>query len=493
TYPVPFEDFVDRARDRLGYVWCCLDSARSRSVLQTELPSVIANGGTADSAWTFSLHEYDRPNGACLQDLYPEIPARPLDSIQEVVAHLGIDPEAARQLIRPNRPVDWRLLAGVIARENNFAKRQQLLQLGGRRLQEVVAGVCATMKPAPQAPAATISFVALMPSIAMVADLLKRRLYGWHPTEDDPNLFYFDTFLAPSRGRAMKAVAGRRCLCRMPHYRGAFAMRQALRAPHLGRIFEAPAEEPTPPPPPSAQGEKAAGKARGAAAPRNPPPARDAVGNGPPGAAAVNSRIGVAALRTGARLLWLAALAVHLASFAANGLAIGALLDPSNPLKAAWQPLQLVKAAASADSGWASWLAYSGMCLVPIVIQWMGLLFAVAMVAGGGRAYARTVPPNEDNCGLRWARRLLRFFGVTAVPAHWLGAATWLTITARCVAPLLWRLGCFACILIPVTGILAVTGLVHTTLLPGRFVRGLVGQRERKPPSMRQARRVVRR
>ena len=236
-----------------------------------------------------------------------------------------------------------------------------------------------------------------------------------------------------------------------------------------------------------------ADKARGPAVQMTPPFARDHVRRGPPGAAAVKSRIGVAAFRTGARLLWLVALAVHLASFTASGLAIGAFLDPKNPLAAASRPLQLVGAAARAHPDGVSWLTYSGMSLVPVVIQWVALLLAVTMVGRGVRAYGRTVPPNADSRGLRWARRLPRFFGVTAVPAYWFGALTWLTITVRCLVPSLERLGCFPCALMPAGVFLIVTGLVQVTLLPGRLVRGLVGRWEQGTPVTGRAARAVRR
>ena len=75
----------------------------------------------------------------------------------------------------------------------------------------------------------------------MVADLVKRRVYGWRPTDESPNAYYLDAFRHPARWRAIRVLAARDCFCQSERYRKAFDSRQLLRGPHLERHFAAPA------------------------------------------------------------------------------------------------------------------------------------------------------------------------------------------------------------------------------------------------------------
>lgn len=236
-YPMQYEKFVNESRERLGYVWCSLDSAKARRDLLLELPSVVCNGGTDASQWMFSLHEYGNWGNACMRDLYAEQRTECFDPAQALAQRLGMTIEQVHRWSLSGQPLDIKTVLATFDREHDPAKQKTLLAMPGLRYDEAVARVCSTMRPNEHVPAATISFVSLTPAVAMVADLVKRRLYGWKPKNEDPNVFLFDALSQPRHSKAMRIRANRGCLCQSERYRAAFKMRQRMREPYLNHMF----------------------------------------------------------------------------------------------------------------------------------------------------------------------------------------------------------------------------------------------------------------
>lgn len=236
-YPMRYEQFVNESRDRLGYVWCSLDNAKARRDLHLELPSVVCNGGTDASQWMFSLHEYGNWENACMRDLYTEQHTERFDPAQALAQRLGMNIEQVHQWSLSGQPLNIKTVLAAFDREHDPAKQKVLLAMQGLRYNEAVAHVCSTMRPSKHLSGATISFVSLMPAVAMVSDILKRCLYGWKPKKEDPNVFLFDTLSQPSNSKAMRIRASRSCLCQSKRYRAAFEMRQQMREPYLNHMF----------------------------------------------------------------------------------------------------------------------------------------------------------------------------------------------------------------------------------------------------------------
>ncbi len=172
SYQMPFERYVDMARDRLGYVWCCLDSAPARRILSQELISTLVNSGTHLGRWMISLHQFDRPENACLCDLYPEPPATAFDPERELAHRLGLPVEQVRQIAQRGGRLDAAMIAVAQGNQRDDTARQAVARYAGMTFQQAVAHMCSTLQPNRLLQAATISFVALMPASFMAADLV---------------------------------------------------------------------------------------------------------------------------------------------------------------------------------------------------------------------------------------------------------------------------------------------------------------------------------
>ena len=241
VYTTRFERYVETARDRLGYVWCCLDSGPPRRTLQTELASVVVNSGTDLSRWVVSLHEFERSENACLRDLYPAPRAQGFRPEEELARHLGIPISVVRQVARDGRPLDPALIALAARNQRDAASQAAIARYAGKRFDQAVLQMCSEMRPNPALPAATISFVSLIPAIFMVADLIKRRLYGWHLPKGQPNVLQCDALRRPDQRTILNVLAAPTCLCQSERYSRAFGERQRLREKYLGTCFSSPA------------------------------------------------------------------------------------------------------------------------------------------------------------------------------------------------------------------------------------------------------------
>lgn len=237
-YPMRLKNFVSESRDRLGYVFCSFDTAEARRELQLELPTVISNGGTDNSHWMFSVHEHGNARKACLLDLYPRPAAKRFDPIQELARYIGVSPDSVRRWARDGRAQGWRFVdskeVGLI---RDPVGNRRKLSLLGRSYDQAVAQMCSTMKPNDAGVSGTISFLSILPGIAMVSDFLRRFLYGWRPEDGDPNFWLFDALGHPANSKAMKMMAEPGCPCQKVENRVAFDIRAELRRPYINRIF----------------------------------------------------------------------------------------------------------------------------------------------------------------------------------------------------------------------------------------------------------------
>lgn len=484
VYPTRFQQFVDADRNRLGYVWCCLDNTRARRDLQTELASIVVNGGTDASRWMLSSHEHDRPENACLLDLYPEPETRAFDPMAELGRLLGMGPEQIRQWVRHGRAIDVHVLDRAAARERDPARRRALLALKGKPFFQAVGHVCATMSPNQNAPAGTISFVALMPAIAMVSDLLKRRLYGWQPAAGDPNVFRFDALRSPARGWAMNIRASRRCLCQSENYRQASEQRQKLRRSHLGRSFAVPAPlKKTPPKPELPRRHAPAGVARRQERPQRRPvvraPARPLPKRHNPAPQARQPPAGTwdkAACRIGSALLALMGIGVHFAGLAAGLVLIGLFVAHESGAEGFWRPWRLVPLAWRTPLGFVPWLKFAGVSVAPLLLY--DLAMSASMLMLRGAHILERHPVAAAGLGLRRhdADILVRFYAVTSLPVVGLGAVALSAISLRCLRPALAALPCCAFVIIPL-------GLVFILGSSGVMIAlplGLADKRQKK-------------
>ncbi len=236
VFPFPFQRYVDTARNQLDYVMCCLDSAPLRRVLQTELASIVVNGATDLSRWMVSLHEFGRPENSCLIDLYNE---RELDDfpVALAVAHyLGVPVETINRLLGRGEPLPLPIMQAAIREWKDRRARGDIACYAEVLSDEAAGDTCTRMRPSQAMPAATISFVSLMPAIFMVADLVKRRSYGWSLPAAEPNIFQFDALRLPSQGMITNILASRNCFCQSARYRGAFQERMRLRRKFTERV-----------------------------------------------------------------------------------------------------------------------------------------------------------------------------------------------------------------------------------------------------------------
>jgi len=233
-----YEKFVAESRNkRLGYVWVGLDSAKARRDLQSELISVVCNGATDAGRWMVSRHEYENLDNACLIDLYKQTETRVFDPVLELSQRYGLSVSEVRSWSRTGGILDREVFIKAIKRQPDASKRMEIYTLKSFSYQQVTANLCSTMRPALDSPAATISFVSLMPAVAMVSDLLKRRLYRWKPQKEESNLLIFDTLNHPRRSKPLRVLADKDCLCQSKLYQEAFSTRQKMRHPYLYQMF----------------------------------------------------------------------------------------------------------------------------------------------------------------------------------------------------------------------------------------------------------------
>jgi molybdopterin/thiamine biosynthesis adenylyltransferase len=245
AYKTTFERFVEVSRDRLSYVFCCLDSVTARRLLQTELASIVVNGGTDLSRWMVSLHDFDHSENACLLDLYTEQPENQRDSVKELVELLKMNRDEIRQLELQRRRIDGRIILRAQQQELDPAKKQVIGRYTGLTFEQALAHVCSTGTPSRKLPAATISFVSLIPAVFMVADFVKRRVLGWNLQPGAPNVFQADSLRSLEKGTFVNILASENCYCQSKRYIDAFAKRQEIRKPHLNEVFSFPSHEKT--------------------------------------------------------------------------------------------------------------------------------------------------------------------------------------------------------------------------------------------------------
>jgi hypothetical protein len=237
AYKTTFERFVESARDRLSYVFCCLDSVTTRRALQTELASVVVNGGTDLSRWMVSLHDFERPENACLLDLYKEQTENQWDSVQELLDILRMSPDEIQQLEQQHGRIDGRVILRAQQQESDPTKKQAIGRYMGLTFEQALEHVCSTATPSKVLPAATISFVSLIPAIFMVADFVKHRVLGWKLQSGAPNVFQMDSFRTLEKGTFINVLASEKCFCRSKRYMDAFTERQEIRKNTLIRFL----------------------------------------------------------------------------------------------------------------------------------------------------------------------------------------------------------------------------------------------------------------
>lgn len=241
-YGMPLERFVEMSRDRLGYVFCCLDSGTVRRRLQAELAGVVANGGTDMSRWMVSIHDFDRPENACLLDLYKEQFGDQPDIVRQLADILKISVNDLLQLQRiGNRRIDGRVIIKAMQQEQNPAKKSLIARYAGLTVEEALGKVCTQASPSKALPAATISFVSLIPGVLMVADFAKRRIYEWKLPKGSPNVIQADSFRQVNKATTISVLASDKCFCRSERYLRAFTKRQKIRNPYLNKMFIEPA------------------------------------------------------------------------------------------------------------------------------------------------------------------------------------------------------------------------------------------------------------
>lgn len=244
SYGMLLERFVEMSRDRLGYVFCCLDSGSVRRRLQTELASVIANGGTDMSRWMVSVHEFDRPENACLLDLYKEQLGDQPDIVKQLADILKISVNELLQMQRiGNHRIDGSVIIKAMRLEQDPAKKSLISRYAGLTVEQSLGKVCTQASPSKALPAATISFVSLIPGVLMVSDFAKRRIYGWKLPEGSPNVIQADSFRQVNKSTAINILASDKCYCRSERYVKAFEKRQKIRNSHLNKIFLEPARQ----------------------------------------------------------------------------------------------------------------------------------------------------------------------------------------------------------------------------------------------------------
>jgi len=236
-YPMAYEKYVDDSRVRLGYLWVALDSAEARRGLQSELASVMCNGATDGGRWMVSMHEYANPENCCLIDLYSQSDAERFDPVLELSKWSGLNLEEIHNWSHTGGLLGHDIITRAASRQADLSKRRAIYALTGLTYPQVLAGLCSTMRPSPNAPAATISFVSLAPAIALVSDCVKRCLYNWRPKASEPNMVLFDMLGHPNRSRRMRVRAESGCMCQSKLYREAFTTRQNMRRPYLNKMF----------------------------------------------------------------------------------------------------------------------------------------------------------------------------------------------------------------------------------------------------------------
>ena len=188
----------------------------------------------ADSNWLEGLTAIQKNfmNAIAAEGFRPE---------HELARHLGVPAGEILRIARDGLRLDRALIARAIRNQRNAASRTAVARYAGRGFDQAVAHMCSEMRPNQALPAATISFVSLMPAIFMVADLIKRRLYGWRLPKGQPNVLQCDALRLPDQRTICNVLAGRGCLCQSDRYSRAFQQRQRLRNKYLGVRFSSPA------------------------------------------------------------------------------------------------------------------------------------------------------------------------------------------------------------------------------------------------------------
>jgi molybdopterin/thiamine biosynthesis adenylyltransferase len=444
-----FERYVETARERLGYVWCCLDSATARRTLQTELASVLVNGGTDLSRWMISLHEYDRPENACLRDLYPAPAPRVFDPERELAHQLDVPVERIREIARSRTRLNAAEIQTALRNQKDEASRKAVARYVGMDFDQAVAHMCSTVRPSKALPAATISFVSLMPAVFMVADLVKRRVYGWHLPEGQPNVYQFDCLRLPEHRTACNILAARECLCQSERYRRAFQQRQRLRQKYLNSPFSSP---------PSAQARRAPPHGRGAAA--RPAAVRQPwlVNWPPPEPRSKSKRF---ALVSASALLWIVALSAHLAGISGIAWLMTSCAEREPVALSDIRPWRLVVRASNAKVTRSSWLTYttlSGLPTVtflPLVLMTTGVLKPAIASYRRGRGRAAPEPARVQAVAERVAGSLF----AAGLPWVSLGVATLAVINGRA----LWSIPgpAYACCLVLLIAVVWLFGMLY--------------------------------
>ena len=427
AYKMPFEHYVNISRERLGYVWCFLDDVRGRRLLQTELASVLVNAGTDMSRWMVSLHEFGRPENACLQDLYPEPSAKQPDPIGDLANFLGLERRQILRIAAGHRKFDPSLIALAVQRQQNPAMKKRIASFTGLTLEQALVHKCSQVSPSDSLHAATISFVSLMPAIFSVADLLKRRLYGWHLAKGEPNIFQLDCFRLLENATVCNVLAARNCLCQSEHYRIAFHKRQGLRREYFDCIFTKPAapvplQQPVLHYPRIEVPALAFGPSIGI-----PRPARNAA------AAHQIQRFCHKHHRVIAILLLLLSLALYAGGMTGSMWLVGLFVQHETRGASRFKPWQLSKLAFTVETeGWPS-VKYAAVSFLPIAVYPVLMCGCTKMIR-----WARFLYYLRDNFKVKpnsfsWlaARMLTIFFAATGLPCVYIGTAAFAVISAR--------------------------------------------------------------
>ena len=464
-YALRFEQFADLAgaRDRLGYVWSCLDSAAARRDLALELPGVVCNAGTDGATWTFSTHEYGRSEHACLRDLYPPPGLHDFNPAKELAERLGLDLPLIERWRQSGQPIDPVQLQAAAAKQADPAKQRMIVAFAGLPFNQAVARICSTMRPHEAAPAATIGFVAIQPSIAMIADLVKRRVYGWKPGPDSPNLFQFDTLRCPDTHRALTIRASTQCLCQTLRYMKAFQTRQEMWQSQIGRTFTTA----VPSPQPAVQlmgarrrilmhapvGRHFLPGGRAPCRPLNPIQAEhEDCHHLPVPEPPVQARPALrgwrgAACRAGAILTGLLAGILHLVAIAALLAALG-LFVHWRRAGVIWQPWRVVADAWNSRISLTLFGLHAGLCAGLVAGSILGMGISAAMLRAMMGMIRRVNPALAYNHPRLAARGLEAVFDSTYIPLVWVSVIALWAIIARSAWRGIHELPCCGFILI---------------------------------------------
>jgi hypothetical protein len=190
-----------------------------------------------------SLHDYELPENACLLDLYKEIPEERNNLVHDLSNLLKISQEELRQLARRRQRIDGKIILRAQQQEQDPNKKKAIAHYTGLTFEQALAHACSKASPNKALPAATVSFISLIPAVFMTADFVKRRALGWKLKSGAPNVIQVDSFKSIEKGTFINILAQKSCFCQSEKYVNAFKKRQELRKPHLNKAFTMPSRQ----------------------------------------------------------------------------------------------------------------------------------------------------------------------------------------------------------------------------------------------------------